>query len=99
MHKVGSKEITIYYDEAIENKISYRDFEVKDYTIDEIEARVVEGTDEEEYVVIITLNKEIKEGTTSIKLTQEYAVKDKAGNESKLDKTVDVTVTDPEGGE
>ena len=83
--QVNSNEITIYYDEAIENKISYRDFEVKDYTIENIEA--------DEEAVIITLTDSIKEGTTSIKLTQKYAVKDKAGNESKLDKTVDVTVT------
>lgn len=102
--QAGSNEITIYYDEAIENKISYRDFEVKDYTIEKIEARVVETEENvEEYVVIITLTENID--TTSIKLTQKYAVKDKAGNESKLDKTVDVTVTepeedeDPEGGE
>ncbi|PQQ65849.1 Ig-like domain-containing protein [Acetivibrio saccincola] len=84
-----SNEITIYYDEAIENKISYRDFEVKDYTIDKIEAKDLETG---ENVVIITLTDDIEEGTTSIKLTQKYAVKDKAGNESKLDKTVDVTV-------
>ena len=87
--QVGSKEITIYYDEAIENKISYRDFEVKDYTIENIEAVEEAG----ENKVIITLTDSIKVDTTSIKLTQKYAVKDKAGNESKLDKTVDVTVT------
>ena len=65
-------------------------FEVKDKNIYDISADGKEVT--------ITLEDEIAAGKT-ITLTQKLPVRDIAGNEFKLDKSVDVTRPEESGGE
>ncbi|HHX17290.1 MAG TPA: hypothetical protein GX727_00320, partial [Clostridium sp.] len=89
---VGSREITVEFDEGIKNtSLSSRTFSVNDYTVESVSS----GEDDSS-TVTITLTKEVKDVNT-IRLTQNQPVEDVVGNEFKLDKQVTVDVEPVDG--